>query len=88
VPPSFTDVTSTTHTVLQTIEVQHKLYFINYLDKLPSRDLAGGMKYIKFWLLVISNMESHYPILMLWIYKVETELKRLNTKHVNQEPCI
>jgi len=65
-PPSFTDITSTTHTILPTRKLKHKhVYFINYLDKLPSRDLVGGMKYVKFWLLVISNMESHYPILML-----------------------
>jgi hypothetical protein len=65
VPPSFTDVTST-HTIFQTRKLKCKqMYFINYLDKLPSRDLVGGMKYIKFWLLVISNVESHYPILML-----------------------
>ena len=66
IPPSFTDVTSTTHTILQTRKLKLKqVYFINYLDKLPSRGLVGGMKYVKFCLLVISNMESHYPIFML-----------------------
>jgi hypothetical protein len=41
------------------------VYYINHLDKLPSRDLGGGMKYIKFWLLVITIVGFHYRILLL-----------------------
>jgi hypothetical protein len=41
------------------------VYCINHLDKLPSRDVTGGMKYTKFWSLVLTIVEFHYPILLL-----------------------